>query len=133
MASATARRVGLGPGVERALREAVEWWNGQGPPDGLQGEEIAPAGRIARAAADAARFDDLGATEAVVAALNARSGVILDPAIVETFTAKADELLAETRVGDPPERLLEVEPSPSASSRGTSCAAWPWPSATGPT
>ena len=41
VASATARRVGLGPGVERALREAVEWWNGQGPPDGLQGEEIA--------------------------------------------------------------------------------------------
>ena len=69
VASATARRVGLGAGVERALKEAVEWWNGQGPPDGLQGEEIALPGRIARAAADAARFDDLGGTEAVVAAL----------------------------------------------------------------
>ena len=60
VASATARRVGLGPGVERALKEAVEWWNGQGPPDGLQGEEIALPGRIARAAADAARFDRPG-------------------------------------------------------------------------
>ena len=112
VASATARRVGLGAGVERALKEAVEWWNGQGPPDGLQGEEIALPGRIARAAADAARFDHLGGTEAVVAALRARSGGILDPWIVETLTANADGLLAETRAGDPRERLLEVEPEP---------------------
>ena len=112
VASATARRVGLGAGVERALKEAVEWWNGQGPPEGLQGEEIALPGRIARAAADAARFDDLGGTEAVVAALRARSGAILDPSIVEVLTANADELLAETRAGDPRERLLEVEPEP---------------------
>jgi HD-GYP domain-containing protein (c-di-GMP phosphodiesterase class II)/DNA-binding CsgD family transcriptional regulator len=112
VASATARRVGLGSGVERALKEAVEWWNGQGPPDGLQGEEIALPGRIARAAADAARFDDLGGTEAVVDALRRRSGGILDPSIVETLTANADELLAEARAGDPRERLLEVEPEP---------------------
>jgi HD-GYP domain-containing protein (c-di-GMP phosphodiesterase class II) len=112
VASATARRVGLGPGVERALKESVEWWNGQGPPDGLEGEEIALPARIARAAADAARFEDLGGTEAVVSALRARSGVILDPAVVETFVAHADELLSEVRRGDPRERLLEVEPEP---------------------
>jgi len=112
VASATARRLGLGAGVERALKEAVEWWNGQGPPDGLQGEEIALPGRIARAAADAARFDHLGGTEAVVDALRRRSGGILDPSVVETLTANADELLAETRAGDPRERLLEVEPEP---------------------
>jgi HD-GYP domain-containing protein (c-di-GMP phosphodiesterase class II) len=112
VASATARRVGLGPGVERALRESVEWWNGGGPPDGLQGEEIALPARIARAAADAARFDELGGTDAVVTALKARSGGVLDPSIVECFTANPDELLAETRAGDPRERLLEVEPEP---------------------
>ena len=48
----------------------------------------------------------------MVAALRARSGVILDPSIVETLTANADELIAETRPGDPRERLLEVEPEP---------------------
>jgi HD-GYP domain-containing protein (c-di-GMP phosphodiesterase class II) len=110
--SATARRMGLGAGVERAVKEAVEWWNGQGPPEGLQGEEIALPSRIARAAADAARFDDLGGSEAVVAALRARSGGVLDPSIVETLTANVNELLAETRAGDPRERLLEVEPEP---------------------
>jgi len=112
VASATARRVGLGAGVERALREAVEWWNGEGPPDGLEGEEIALPARIARASADAARFDHLGGSEAVVDALRRRSGGILDPAIVETLTANADELLADTRAGDPRERLLDVEPDP---------------------
>ena len=48
VASATARRAGAGAGVQRALREAVEWWNGDGPPAGLRGEEIALPARIAR-------------------------------------------------------------------------------------
>ena len=112
IASATARRVGLGAGAERSLKEAVEWWNGEGPPQGLKGEEIAPAARIARAAADAARFDHLGGRDAVVHALKERSGGILDPSIVEALVANANELLAETHVGDPRERLLEVEPEP---------------------
>jgi HD-GYP domain-containing protein (c-di-GMP phosphodiesterase class II) len=112
VASATSQRVGLGPGVQRALREAVEWWNGDGPPRGLQGEEIAFPARIARAAADAARFDHLGGTEAAIEALRRRSGVILDPAVVETFAASADRLLAQTHAGDPRQLVLEREPEP---------------------
>jgi HD-GYP domain-containing protein (c-di-GMP phosphodiesterase class II) len=38
--------------------------------------------------------------------------VILDPALVETAVACTDELLAETRDGDPRERVLEAEPEP---------------------
>ena len=112
VASATARRVGLGAGVERALKEAVEWWNGEGPPDGLRGEEISLPARVAHAATDAARFDHLGGAQAVVDALRHRSGGTLDPAIVETLVANVDELLAETRAGDPRERVLAVEPQP---------------------
>ena len=110
--SATAKRVGLGPGVQRALQEEVEWWNGDGPPRGLRGEEIALPARIARAAADAARFDDLGGRAAAVVALRRRSGVILDPAVVEEFAANADRLLAETHAGDPRQLILEAEPEP---------------------
>ena len=112
VASATATRVGLGPGVERALREAVEWWNGEGPPRGLRGEEIALPARIAKAATDAARFDHLGGSEASVEALRRRSGGILDPSLVEAFAANADRLLEEAHVGDPRERILEAEPEP---------------------
>lgn len=112
VASATARRVGLGPGVERSLKEAVEWWNGEGPPDGLRGEEIALPARVARAAADAARFDRLGGPDATTHALRQRAGGVLDPSIVETFAENAVELLAGSRSGDPRERVLEVEPEP---------------------
>lgn len=117
VASATAKRVGLGPGVERALREAVEWWNGDGPPRGLRGEEIALPARIARAAADAARFDHLGSIEAAVEALRHRAGGILDPSIVEAFAANADRLLGETRAGDPGSAFSRSSPSRSLRSR----------------
>ena len=113
VASATARRAGLGPGVERALREAVEWWNGEGPPRGLRGDEIALPARIAHAAADAARFDHLGGAAAAVEALRRRSGVILDPAIVERFAARADALVSPTHDGDPRELILDAEPEPA--------------------
>jgi HD-GYP domain-containing protein (c-di-GMP phosphodiesterase class II) len=113
VASATARRVGLGPGVERSLKEAVEWWNGEGPPDGLRGEDIALPARVARVAADAARFDRIGGPEVVVRALRQRSGAVLDPSVVEALADNAAELLAESRSGDPRERVLEVEPEPT--------------------
>ena len=112
VASATARRVGLRPAVQRALHEITEWWNGEGPPRGLRGEEIARPARIASAAADAARFDHLGSAPAAVAALRARAGAILDPEVVEAFAADADQLLAESRRGDPRQRILELEPEP---------------------
>lgn len=112
VARATARRVGLGPGVQRALHEVVEWWNGDGPPHGLRGEEIAPAARIARVAAEAARFDHLGGGAAAVQAVRRRSGGILDPAFVEVFATDAERLLAAARAGDPRQLILEVEPEP---------------------
>jgi HD-GYP domain-containing protein (c-di-GMP phosphodiesterase class II) len=112
VATATAKRVGLGPGVQRGLREVVEWWNGGGAPEGLRGEEIALPARIAAAAADVARFDHLGGGAAAVAALRDRSGGILDPAIVEAFAANADRVLAETHSGDPRQLMLDAEPEP---------------------
>jgi HD-GYP domain-containing protein (c-di-GMP phosphodiesterase class II) len=112
VASITARRVGLGTGVQRSLREAVEWWNGDGPPQGLRGADIALPARIARAAADAARFDHIGGRDAAVAALRRRSGTILDPELVALFMAKADRVLAEAQTGDPRQLLLDREPEP---------------------
>lgn len=45
-----ARRLELGAGVERALFESLERWDGKGEPRGLRGEEIAVAARIAEPA-----------------------------------------------------------------------------------
>jgi HD-GYP domain-containing protein (c-di-GMP phosphodiesterase class II) len=110
--SAMARRVGLGVGVQHALNEVGEWWNGEGAPEGLRGEEASLPSRIARAAADAARFDHIGGRAAAVAALRRRAGGIHDPAIVDVFATKADRILATVHAGDPRELLLAVEPEP---------------------
>lgn len=56
----TARRIGLGDGVQRSLYEVKEWWNGGGNPQGLKGDQIALPARIAKVAAEAALFNDLG-------------------------------------------------------------------------
>lgn len=112
VARQTARRVGLSEGVQRALYEVKEYWNGGGAPRGLKGEEILLAARIARAAAEAALFDCLGGAELVGQALSRRSGRMLDPAIVTELLAHSGELLEQANTGDPRELILEVEPNP---------------------
>jgi HD-GYP domain-containing protein (c-di-GMP phosphodiesterase class II) len=112
VARETARRIGLGDGVRRAVYEVQEWWNGGGAPRGLKAEEISLSARIARAATDAALFNDLGGADLAVDALTRRSGGMLDPAIVDVFLANASDLLAEATAHDPRERILEIEPEP---------------------
>src|SRR5215210_590525 len=79
VARATARRIGLRDAVQRSVYEVHEWWNGKGAPLELKGEEIALSARVARAAAEAARFYDVGGAEPAVDALRRRSGGVLDP------------------------------------------------------
>ena len=111
VAASTARRLGLGDGLERALHEMFEWWNGKGPPQGLVGEEIALAARIVRVASLGLFFDRLGGAEVAVRAVGERAGTMLDPALCECFAAGAHQLLAELEGGDALARVLE-EPRP---------------------
>lgn len=107
----TARRIGLPDGVQRALYEAKEWWNGGGTPDGLKGEEIALAARIARVAAAVTSFGDLGGTEVAVHALTDRAGGMFDPTVVAAFAADPS-VLDDAQAGDPRARVLDMEPAP---------------------
>jgi HD-GYP domain-containing protein (c-di-GMP phosphodiesterase class II)/DNA-binding CsgD family transcriptional regulator len=108
----TARRLGLSAGVQRALNEVFEGWNGKGGVHGLRGEDIALAGRFARAGMLAARFDALGGAELAVAAVRERAGFILDPSIALAFASDADEILGSLRDGDPYDAILDAEPEP---------------------
>ena len=105
-----ARRLGLGHGVEQALFEVAEWWNGGGAPQGLREGEISVGARVAHFAADAVAVDDLGGAEAAVDRMRRRSGTVHDPSLVETFVANARDILDST--GDPRTRLLDEEPRP---------------------
>jgi HD-GYP domain-containing protein (c-di-GMP phosphodiesterase class II) len=112
VASETARRLGLGAGVQRALYEIVEWWAGGWSPQGIGGDEIARAARVARVAGDAATFAASGSPVDVVDVLRRRAGTTLDPGVVDAFAQDAAGLIAAVGVGDPRERILEVEPEP---------------------
>jgi HD-GYP domain-containing protein (c-di-GMP phosphodiesterase class II) len=111
VARATARRIGLGDGVQAALYEVHEWWNGGGA-RGLAGEGIALPARIARLATDVALFNELGGAAAAEEALTRRAGGMLDPSLVDAFRASGSELLGEVATHDPRERILEIEPEP---------------------
>jgi HD-GYP domain-containing protein (c-di-GMP phosphodiesterase class II) len=109
----TARRLGLPERVRRALHESAEAWNGRGGVQGLGGEDISVAARIAAVAATVARFDAIGGPAAAAEVVRRRAGGELDPAICAAFSTHADEILAEAHAGDPREALLVAEPAPT--------------------
>jgi HD-GYP domain-containing protein (c-di-GMP phosphodiesterase class II)/biotin operon repressor len=112
VARETARRIDLTEGVQRALFEVKECWNGSGAPRGLRGEEILLPARIARVANEVALFGELGGINLAVEAVKRRAGGVLDPSIVSVFVANAPILLAEADAGDPRVLILEAEPDP---------------------
>jgi HD-GYP domain-containing protein (c-di-GMP phosphodiesterase class II) len=112
VASVTARRIGLRDSVQRALFEVHEWWNGKGAPRGLTGAEIALPARLARIAAEAARFCAIGGAGLARDAVRHRSGTVLDPSLADVFITHAAALVVDSEAGDPRERILEVEPEP---------------------
>jgi len=108
----TARRLGLPERVRRALHESAEAWNGRGGVQGLGGDDISVAARIAAVAATVARFDAIGGPAAAAEVVPRRAGGELDPAICAAFSRHAAEILAEAHAGDPREALLAAEPAP---------------------
>lgn len=114
VAALTARRIGLGSGVEDALGDMFESWNGSGAPRGLGGESIALPARVARVAAEAALFDRIGGPELAVEAVEQRCGKSLDPDVGKAFCRRAPELLAEPVDADPLIAAVDAEPSPCA-------------------
>ena len=112
VARSTARRIGLSGGVQQSLHEVMEWWNGKGNPDGLEGEDIARSARVARVACEAVVFQRLGGSEMVVDELQKRSGSVLDPNIVDLCLDDQAGLFDDSPDADPREQILEVEPRP---------------------
>jgi HD-GYP domain-containing protein (c-di-GMP phosphodiesterase class II) len=109
---ATARRLGLPDSVQRGLYEVNESWNGKGGPQGLRGEAISIAGRLAQLGFTAAHFATIGGAELAVAVVRQRAGSSLDPAIAGAFTEAASTILTAAEVDDPRAAVLDAEPAP---------------------
>ncbi|MBV8762469.1 MAG: HD domain-containing protein [Deltaproteobacteria bacterium] len=107
-----AEMTAMGQPVARALSSICERWDGKGHPAHLEGEAIPIASRLHHIG----DVVDLAVTragrDAAVAMAKRRAGGQLDPALVRTFAAHADELLAIIDSASVWDRFLAAEPRP---------------------
>ena len=111
VAGTMARRLGLSAGVQRALHEIFERWDGRGVPQGLRGDAIALSARLAQVATQAVLLERVGGPEAAISALRQRTGGQLDPSFTAAFVRHGLELLRESAAADAWQAVLEAEPS----------------------
>lgn len=112
VASRLSTRLGLGPGLEHALRHSFERWDGKGIPGELAGTDIPVAVRIAIVARDADLW--IEATDATTATdvLLERRGHAYDPDVVDALLGAAP-LTPLDGAEDVWERVLDAEPLPT--------------------
>ena len=93
VAAMLAGRLGAGPAVIRALAHGYERWDGAGFPDGLAGEAVPLAVRVAVVARDAELWWRAGPAQ-MTQVLRARQGHAYDPAVAGACLAVATGVLA---------------------------------------
>jgi HD-GYP domain-containing protein (c-di-GMP phosphodiesterase class II) len=107
-----AERLHLGAGVQAALDDSAETWDGSLGVHGHTGDDIALPARFALVATQAVLFDRLGGPEAASAVVEERAGHWFDPQIAEVFLRAGSDLLRRLEDADVWTEVLEVEPSP---------------------
>jgi len=112
VATQMSERLHLGDDVTQALYQTIERWDGKGAPQGLAGEDIAFAARLAEPATQAVIFHRLGGVDGALAMMDRRSGGMFDPAAVEAFRAIGPGTLERLDDADPWTAVLDAEPTP---------------------
>src|SRR5919198_699518 len=113
VAARTAQRAGLGPGVQRALNDIYEAWNGKGGPRAAAGEAIALPARVAQVATTAALFDHVGGAALAIQTLRRRAGRLLDPRLAGELCARAERILGALSSADAVVAAVEAQPPPA--------------------
>ena len=119
-----ASRLALGPGVERALGEAFERWDGRGLPDGLAGDAISRPARVVAAAELAALFLAAGGVDAAREVVAARAGGQIDAAVAAVLLKNAGPILESARAPGLWTRVMDMEPEPRATLAQAEIGAW---------
>ncbi|HET6795049.1 MAG TPA: HD domain-containing phosphohydrolase [Acidimicrobiales bacterium] len=106
VAAMLAERLGTRRSVREALAHGYERWDGAGFPDGLAGEAVPMAVRVAVVARDAELWWRVG-PEMPAEVLASRRGRAYDPAVVDAFVSAGPGVLAALDGSDPWAALLE--------------------------
>jgi HD-GYP domain-containing protein (c-di-GMP phosphodiesterase class II) len=112
VARSIAERCQLRTGIQDALADSFERWDGRGAPRRIAGEAIALPARIVRLARHVEMYHRSGGAEAAVAMVRERTRRAYDPAVVEAFVGQAAALLGELERGSVWETVLAIEPEP---------------------
>ncbi len=111
VSTALARRLGLSVGVQLALDQVDERWDGDGP-RGVGGEDLLMAARVSHIVDVIEIADRAGGVPAARELIRRRSATHFDPAIAAVFERDADELLAGLDDVDMMQAALDAEPTP---------------------
>ena len=88
-----ARELRFGEGVAHGIYRLDEHWDGSGRPEGLRGDQIPLAARIALLAQIADVFHQAGGRQAAIDEVQRRSGTWFDPALVRAFVSLGEQAL----------------------------------------
>jgi hypothetical protein len=94
-ASEPAGRLGLGDDVSRPLLQAFERWDGRGVPGQAGGEDLAMAMRLVLLAGNIEAFHHTTGVAGALDLARQRRGTQFDPVLVDSFTARPAEVLAD--------------------------------------
>jgi len=112
VASAMARRIGLGRGIQQSLAQLFERWDGKGAPRKLAADNIALPARFAQVATQALLFARLNGLDAALSMIRQRAGTALDPSIASAFLLDGPALLTEMAATDVWAAVVDAEPDP---------------------
>jgi HD-GYP domain-containing protein (c-di-GMP phosphodiesterase class II) len=102
-------QIGLGPGVERALGEIYERFDGRGAPGGIRGADLGPVSGILHLAQVAEVHHRLGGTGQALAEAGRRAGGHFDPALARIFAGRSTQIFAGLGGGSVWEVFLDAE------------------------
>jgi HD-GYP domain-containing protein (c-di-GMP phosphodiesterase class II) len=104
-----ATRIGLPLEVTAALAHAYERWDGKGVPQGLAGDDVPLAIRVAVVARDVDVWWARSGAEETLAMLARRRGRAYDPAVVDAFTTEGRSWIADLEGVDVWQTVLDAD------------------------
>lgn len=110
--SMMARRLDLPDGVQTALNQVYERWDGKGWPHQLAGDRLCHAVRVTTVADVGIALTDAADMESAREVVAKRAGTMFDPEIANTFSRHCQSILEGLDDGDVWKTVLVSEPEP---------------------
>jgi HD-GYP domain-containing protein (c-di-GMP phosphodiesterase class II)/DNA-binding CsgD family transcriptional regulator len=106
-------RIGLPESVARVVLQVHERWDGKGLPARLRGEALEPGARVIAVADQVEIFHRLDGRAATREMLRRRTDGWFDPAVVEAYERRSDDIFGGLESGSVWDAVLGSEPTPA--------------------